>query len=141
MHGNNCKIEYIEGKKNACADMLSCLSHRLPDSNDDNDLSVPGITDKMHEVSMINSSNINPKTLAQYNHQITDNQYTKEALNLSGYDLVTEQTKDKELLKLKEKLKSGKASQVINSKYILLDNVLYYLSKGDSDPVIQLYIP
>ena len=32
-------------------------------------------------------------------------------------------------------------SQASNSKYILLDTVLYYLSKADSDPVIQLYIP
>ena len=33
------------------------------------------------------------------------------------------------------------ASQAINSKSILLDNVLYYLSKAGSDPVMQLYIP
>ena len=90
---------------------------------------------------MINSSNINPKAFAQYDHQIADNQFTKEELNLPGYDLATEQTKDKELLKLKEELQGGKAFQAINSKYILLDNVLFYLSKADSDPVIQLYIP
>ena len=52
-------------------------------------------------------------------------------MNQSGYDLVTEQIKDKELLKLKEAIKS---------KYILLGNVLYYFSKADSDPVFQLYI-
>ena len=45
---------------------------------------------------MINSSNINPKAFAQYDHQETDNQDTKEELNLPGFDLVTEQTKDKE---------------------------------------------
>ena len=42
----NCKIEYTEGKKNVCADMLSCLPHRSSDSNDDNELSGPDITDK-----------------------------------------------------------------------------------------------
>ena len=31
--------------------------------------------------------------------------------------------------------------QAINNKYILLDNILYYLSKADLDPVIQLNIP
>ena len=62
-------------------------------------------------------------------------------MSLSCYDLVTEQTNNKELLKLKEELQSDEASQAINSKYILLDNVLYYLSKTDSDPVIWLYIP
>ena len=86
---------------------------------------------------MINGNNINPKTSDQYDHQITDNQCTEEELNLPGYDLVAEQTKVKELLKLKE-LQSGKASEAINNKYILLDNVLYYLSRADSDPVIWL---
>ena len=68
--GYNCKIEYIEGKKNVYAEMLSCLPS---DSNDDNELSGPEVTDKSFEVSMIYSSNINPKTFAQYDHEITDN--------------------------------------------------------------------
>ena len=76
IHGYSCKIEYIEGKKNVCTDMLSHLPHRPSDSNGDNELSCPDITDKMFEVSMINSSNINPKTFAQYDHQITVNQNT-----------------------------------------------------------------
>ena len=64
IQGYNYKIEYIEGKKNVCADILSHLAHRPSDSNDDNDPSSPDIIDKMFEVSMINSSNINPKNLA-----------------------------------------------------------------------------
>ena len=59
IHGYNCKIENIEGKKNVCADMLSHLPHRPSDGNDDNELSCPDITAKTFEVSMINSSNIN----------------------------------------------------------------------------------
>ena len=56
--------------------MLSHLPHRPSDSNDDNELSGFDITDKRFEVSMINSCNINPKTFAQYEHHITDNQCT-----------------------------------------------------------------
>ena len=88
IYGYNCKIEYIEGKKHVCIDMLSCLPHRPSDSNDDNELSGPDITDKTFEVSMIKSNNINRKTFSQHDHQITDNQCTKEKLNLLGYDLV-----------------------------------------------------
>ena len=51
---------------------------------------------------MINSSNINPKTFVQYDHQTTDNHCTKEELNLSGYGWETEKIKDKELLKINE---------------------------------------
>ena len=32
--GYNCKIKYIEGKMNVCADMLSHLTHGPSDSND-----------------------------------------------------------------------------------------------------------
>ena len=93
------------GKKNVCVDILSHLLHRPSYSNDENLLSGPDITDKMFEVSMLNSSNIFSKTVAQYDHLITDNQCTKEELDLSGYDLVTEKTKDKELLKQKKNYK------------------------------------
>ena len=44
--GYNCKTEYVEGKKNVCADMLSCLPHRPSGSNDDSEHSGPDITDK-----------------------------------------------------------------------------------------------
>ena len=74
-----------------CTDMLSHLPYRTSDSNYHNEHSGPHITDKTFEVSMINSSNINPKTFAQYGHQITDNQCMKEELDLSGYNLVAEQ--------------------------------------------------
>ena len=57
--GYNCKIEYIEGKKNVCAYMLSCLPDRPSDSNDDNEPSSLDIIDKTFEVGMINGGNIN----------------------------------------------------------------------------------
>ena len=92
IHGYDCKIECIEGKKNVCADMFSHPPYRQSDSNNDNELSGPDIRDKTYEISMINSSNINHKTLLNMTHQMTDNQCTKEELNLPRYDLVTEQS-------------------------------------------------
>ena len=55
--------------------------------------------------------------------------------------MVIEQSKDKELAQLKDRLWSEKMSSAVASKYIILDNILYYLSKSDSDPIIRLYIP
>ena len=124
IHGYNCKTKYIEVKKKVCADMLSCLPYTTSDSNDYNDLSGPDITDKTFEVSLIKSSNILPRTLAQYDHLITYSQCIKEEVDLTGYDLVAEKTQNKELLQLKEELKNGKASQAINSKYIYW--ILYF---------------
>ena len=42
LRGYNCSIEYIGGKKNVCADMLS----HLPHPTDIPDNSVPDITDR-----------------------------------------------------------------------------------------------
>ena len=53
IHGYNCKIEYIEGKKNICGDKLSHLPHRPSDSNDDNELCGPDIICKAIEVSIV----------------------------------------------------------------------------------------
>ena len=53
--------------------------------------------------------------------------------------MVIKQSKDKELV-LKDRLQSEMSSSV-DSKYIILINILYYLSKSDSDSVIRLYIP
>ena len=44
----------------------------------------------MFDISMTNNINISSKIFYQHNHQITDNQCTKEELNLLGYDLVAE---------------------------------------------------
>ena len=62
--GYNCKIKYIEGKKNVCTDMLSHLPHRPLGRNDDNELSGIDITNKTLEASMINHTNIYARTSA-----------------------------------------------------------------------------
>ena len=74
-------------------------------------------------------------------HQYEDKQCNKEELGIPGFDLVLEQSKDKELVQLKHRLQSEKMSLSVTSKYIVLDNILYYLSQSDSDPIIRLYIP
>ena len=62
-------------------------------------------------------------------------------MTLSGCNITGKQSKDKELVQIKETLQNGKASQSVNSKYIVLDEILGYLSKADTDPIIRLYVP
>ena len=59
---------------------------------------------------------------------------------LPGCNIIEEQSKDKELVQIQETLQNGKASQSVNSKYINLDDILYYLSKQDTDLIIRLYV-
>ena len=120
--------------------MLSHLPHPA-DSLDNIGDGAPDITDRTFEVNLIISSDINPKRVAQYDCQYENKQCNKEKLEIPGFDLVIEQSKDKKLVQLKERLQSEKMSSSVASKYIILDNILYYLSKSHSDPIIRLYIP
>ena len=90
--GYNCTIEYIEGRKNVCADMLSRLQHPI---SEDSECSDPDITNKTFEVNFIDSSRINPKKYAQYDYQYEEKQCNKEELMVPGFDLTVEQSKDK----------------------------------------------
>ena len=71
----------------------------------------------------------NPKRFAQYDHQCEDKQCYKEEFEISDFDLVIEQSKDKELVQLKDRQQSEKMSSSVASEYIILDIILYYLSK------------
>ena len=79
LRGYNCSIEYTEGKKNICADMLSCLPYPT-DGFDNSADSFPDITYRTFEVNLINSSDINPKWYAHYDHQYENKQCNKEEL-------------------------------------------------------------
>ena len=59
-------------------------------------------------------------------------------MTLPGCNLIEEQSKDKELVQIKETVQNGKATQSVNSKSTILDDILYYLSKTDTDdPAIK----
>ena len=89
---------------------------------------------------MINSSNLRTKDFAQFSAPLGDDQPSREELTVPHHVMVIEQAKDKVLLNLKEEIQSGKASSSVLSKHIILD-ILYYLSKPDTDPIIRLYLP
>ena len=77
----------------------------------------------------------------QFSGPLGDGQPSREELTVPHYDMFIEQAKDKVLLNLKEEIQSGKASSSVLSKHIILDDILYYLSKPDTDPIIRLYLP
>ena len=86
-----------------CADVLSHLPHPTDSYNNCGE-SIPDITDRTFEVNLINSSDNNPKRFGQYDHQYEDKQCNKEELEIPGFDLVIEQSKDKEFVQLKDRL-------------------------------------
>ena len=112
-------------KPNQTDDMLSRLQHPI---SEDIECSDPDITHKTFEVNFIDSSRIDPKKYAKYHYQYEDKQCNNEELGVPRFELVI----------LKENLQTEKASWATTSKHIVLDNILYYLSKCDSNPVIRL---
>ena len=105
MSGYNCKIEYIAGTENTCADLLSwepngeCTDPILEPFELD-------INDNTFEVGMINSNEMDPKEFASC--QVPE----KESLEvpeceLPGFNMVQEQSKNSEILELKSVLAHG----------------------------------
>ena len=109
--GLQCKSEYIEGMKTVCAIFLSCLPHNCSGHNSDDrgELSGPDITSKTFEINLIYSSII-PKDCVQYDQQMQDKHCLTEDITLPGYNLIEDQSQNKEFVKIKKTLKNGKAS-------------------------------
>lgn len=88
--GYNCKVEYISGTENTCADLLS----RSPsDENDhENDEVVVDISDKTFEVNTLNSNEFNPKQFARC--KIKEVEAQKPISTINDLDMIVEQQKD-----------------------------------------------
>ena len=55
--------------------------------------------------------------------------------------MATEQSKDAIIAELKTGLQYDKLPQSVQKRHIVMDNILFYISNADSDPVLRLYIP
>ena len=137
--GYNCSIEYIAGTENTCADLLS----RKPDTGDtviDTEPFELDINDNTFEVGAINSNEINPKDFASCNMPAKEGIEIPD-LGLKGLDMAIEQTKDKELSVLKDLLEHGEPTKTVKRRYIIDNEILYYLSNPDDNPTLRLFVP
>ena len=141
MAGYNCTIEYIAGTTNTCADLLS----RKPDDadkcqedlTDEVDLDV---NDNTFEVNVIDSNQFEPKEFASCEIPFEDS-LVKPDECLPGLDMVNEQNKDDEIVEFKTILVHGEPSKEVQRRYLVIDEVLYYLTDPDDDTVLRLYVP
>lgn len=123
----NCKIEYIKGKNNEQADMLSRLPHEECADKD-----------QPKEVDVINSSRVAAKHLDS--GKPTPDTVSVNKLELP--DMVQEQKNDPELKKLRKTLESAVTSDSVKRRYALVDDLLYYLGHdNEEEPSMKLMIP
>ncbi|CAC5399405.1 unnamed protein product [Mytilus coruscus] len=142
----NCKIEWLSGAENTIADYLSRRpKNKIDDPQtleeiNENDNIEMDISNKAYEISTLNSNEFNPKEFSSCQYNDDDNVQVED-LKIKGYDIKYEQSLDKELSAIAIQLQNGKATKSVESKYILMDDILYFISKADSEPVLRLYVP
>ena len=136
--GYNCKVEYVAGTDNSCADLLSRMPLNANDALDESDYE-PDITDKTYQINALNSNRFNPRDYARC---IVDNPVdTTKPQWGHVVDMVIEQENDELLMELKIGLQNDKLAPSVANRYLISDNIVYYISNADADPILRLYIP
>ena len=126
--GYNCSIEYVQGKKNTKADMLSRLHH-----TNDYETDLPG-----HDINVINSDRIN---VTQEVNKIDDHDYDNLDIPTVDFDTATEQDKDTNLLKLKQSIIDKTANDSSLRTHVVLDNTLYYMTDKEANHYLRVVVP
>lgn len=135
--GYNCKIEYVAGTDNSVADLLSRMPHNA--IADETVEYSPDLNDNTYQIGALNSNKFSPKQYARCQIDLEDN-LKKPSLS-PDINMIQEQEKDEVLMQIKVGLKTDKLSPSLANKYVVHENILYYISNADSDPVLRLYIP
>ena len=136
--GYNCRVEYIEGSSNSCADMLS----RVPENGTtikDEGLDEPDVSDNAYEINALNSNCFRPRDFAVSKAPLPK-EIGKAELD-PDIDIVQEQAKDEAIVAIMKTLKKDEVPSSIEKRHIVIDGVLYYISNVDDDPALRLYIP
>ena len=136
--GYNCKIDYLAGTKNSVADLLS----RVPPNAlqvDDTPLLDPDVSGQMFRISALNSNRFRPKQYARYQPHFEDR--VEKPIYKNELDMAAEQGKDESILHIKQGLRNESLSTSLAKKHLLSDNVLYFISYPDTEPILHLYIP
>ncbi|CAG2234137.1 unnamed protein product [Mytilus edulis] len=140
--GYNCKVEYIAGTANFCADLLSRIptksdeNNHVQETDDDVDFD-----DKAYEVGTLNSNSFDSRRYASC-HLDEDNDLVKPDIDLHGeFSMEAEQAEDGTIASLKKRLQSGTATKTEDGKHMIIDNLVYYLSNADNEPTLRIYVP
>ena len=55
--------------------------------------------------------------------------------------MAIKQTKDEVVMELKIGIQNDKVPKAVQRKHILVDNIMYYISDVDTNPILRLYVP
>lgn len=145
--GYNCKIEYIAGTANVCADLLSRIPSEMDGKTEDKELdhedhdenACIDIDDRCLEIDAKNSNRFNPRQFASCRVEFTD-ELQKPELDIPDFDLVKEQEQDPIISQLKIRLQIGEATKTEHNRHMLIEGLVYYLSNSNAEPILRLYV-
>ena len=152
MSGYNCSIEYIAGTTNTCADLLSRhpdsikKNSELTDKHDSNkgtDEKELDVNENLFQINVLDSNQFEPRNFASCE---VPNEESFEKCDCSdfikvGLDMKLEQTRDEEISEIRSMVTSGKENKDVQKHYLLVDNLVYYISNVNDDPCLRLYVP
>ena len=136
--GYNCRVEYIPGPQNTCADLLSRVPSTYLAAEQEGPEISPEVDERALEVAVLDSQKFNPSQLASC--QVAQPEQVSEDEGF-GFDMVTEQARDEVAVKIMQDLKGDKCPKSVDRRYILKDNILHYLSDPDNEPVMRVFVP
>ena len=153
----DCTIEYIAGKDNTRADMLSRITSGEPckaqvgemAGEHSGGLEQAGAEAHPAEVGVINTDKVDPR-IGQGTHSDcvdtdtppSDTQaVSHDSLLPNNLNNTEEQRKDPEVVQLIQRLQTGKATVTEGHAFVVLEDVLYYVPETEAEPSLKLVIP
>jgi len=129
----NIDIEYLPGKQNLIADLMS--RRPKPHSKNESDTEAQKTP---HQINVIDSSNFDPTKYVNPELPLFDLDEKPTLVDLDPYQ---EQQKDENIVQLISRLDAGKLTKSLEKSLIVIDSVLYYISDVDGTPRLRLYLP
>ena len=134
IEGYDFKIKYIRSNQNVVADMLS---RALPIEHISSQTEFSDVDENTYEINIINSNQIDTDTQNE-NENPPHHDETDKSVD---FDIVTEQENDAEINKIKIHLKNETADKRTSSKFMIVDNKVYFITEPDNDVLLRLYVP
>lgn len=147
----NCSIEYLPGKKYVVADFLSRPPQPEIINTESDSAFEPEIPDKTYKISkctpmvakqinVINSHDLDPKEVVNKEYEKQE-PLTEPLTRFAELDMKSEQNKDPAIVQLKMILKHGNPNKPEHRKFLMVDDILHYISDPDEDAILRLYVP
>ena len=85
------------------------------------------VNDNAFQIGVINSDETEPKQFASLTAEDNPKEIL-EQIKFEGFDMHVEQNKDPDLILIRKQMQAENGPKLVKRKYILIDEVLYFLS-------------